>query len=165
MGLDAAVFCDCVEKGRLTVPHPYPRQLYIARNGAPEIRSKDRTKVDEHDQWMELPPCKHSEMMLEGCHINMWFVSRLYDLLSDALRKRGQQCPVLLGKVLYSGAHCGDHLTVRDVRRLANELDQLKGVRLSQGALVEDAPEIPKTMKALRRLVKSALAINKPIAF
>jgi len=68
MGLDAVVFCDCVEKGRLMVQHPYPRLLYIARNGSPEIRSKDPGKVDEHDKWMDLrhAPCYWEKYFIAG---------------------------------------------------------------------------------------------------
>ena len=167
MGLDAVVFCDCVEMGCLTAPHPYPRLLHIASNGSPEIRSKDPAKVDAHDKWMDLPPCKHEQMMLDGCDLgNAWFVSHLHGALSGVLMKRGQACPVLLGKVLYSGTHAGDHLTVRDVQRLSHELDRLKGVPLSSAALSgEDARQIALAIKELRRLVKTALAVNKPIAF
>lgn len=167
MGLEAMVFCDCVEKGRLAVPHPYPQMLSIASNGSPEIRSKDPVKVEAHDNWMDLPPCKHEQMMLEGCELgNMSFISDLRSLLSGILKKRGQACPVLLGKVLYSGTHTGDHLTVRDVRRLSNELDLLKGAQLSAAALPgDDARQIALAMRELRRLVKTALAVNKPIAF
>jgi hypothetical protein len=90
MGLDAVVFCDCVEKGCLLVPHPYPRLLYIAGNGSPEIRSKDPAKIHEHDNWMDLPPCKHEGMMLAGCSVgNMMFVPHLRDILSDVATKRG----------------------------------------------------------------------------
>ncbi len=165
MGLDAMVFCDCVEKGRLRVPHPYPRSLYIASNGSPEIRSKDPLKVDEHDKWMNLPPCKHEQMLLPaGYSGSATHISHLHETLSGVLRKRA--CPVLLGKVLYSGTHCGDHLTVRDVRRLSNELDQLKEALPSVTALSgEDAQEIALVIKELRRLVKTALKVNKPIAF
>src|ERR1035441_4040137 len=81
MGLDAVVFCDCVEKGCLTVSHPYPRLLYIASNGSPEIRSKDPVKVDEHDKWMNLPPCEHEAMMLGGCNLgNAGSISHLYEI-------------------------------------------------------------------------------------
>jgi hypothetical protein len=100
MGLDAVVFCDCVEKGCLRVPHPYPRLLYIANNGSPEIRSKDPVKVDEHDKWMNLPPCEHEGMMLPGSYgSNMNHISYLYRILSAMSRKHGPACPVLLGKV------------------------------------------------------------------
>jgi hypothetical protein len=167
MGLDAVVFCDCVEKGCLLVPHPYPRLLYIAGNGSPEIRSKDPAKIHEHDNWMDLPPCKHEGMMLADCSVgNMMFVPHLRDILSAVATKRGHACPVLLGKVLYSGTHCGDHLTLRDVGRLSNELDSLKGAKLSTAALSgEDAQQIATAMRDLRRLVKTSLAVIKPIAF
>jgi len=141
--------------------------LYIASNGSPEIRSKDPGKVDEHDKWMELPPCKHKGMMLAECSVgNMTLVPQLCDILSAVSKKRGRACPVLLGKVLYSGTHCGDHLTVRDVGRLSNELDWLKGAKLpAAGPSGEDAKEIATAMRDLRRLVKTALAVTKPIAF
>jgi hypothetical protein len=167
MGLDATVFCNCVETGRLTVPHPYPRLLFIAPNGCPEIRSKDPAKIDEHDQWMELPPCKHQQMICDGCHLgNTWFISHLRSVLLVVSSKRGQACPVLLEKVLYSGTHTGDHLSVKDVGRLSNELERLKGARLSAAALsVEDGRQVASSMRELRRLTKNALAINKPVAF
>ncbi len=167
MGLDAVVFCDCVEKGCLTVPHPYPRLLHIASNGSPEIRSKDPIKVDEHDKWMNLPPCEHEAMMLAGSNLgNAGSISRLYEILSGVMTGHGRTYPVLLGKVLYSGTHCGDHLAVRDVRRLSTELDRLKAAIPSATALSgEDARQIALAIKKLRRLVKTALAVNKPIAF
>jgi hypothetical protein len=136
MGLDAVVFCDCVEKGRLTVQHPYPRLLYIARNGSPEIRSKDPGKIDEHDKWMDLPPCEHEGMMLPGAYqASASHISHLNRIFSSVFRTYHQACPVLLGKVLFSGTHCGDHLAVRDVRMLSNELDRLKEAIPSATAL------------------------------
>ena len=88
MGLDATVFCDCVERGRLTVPHPYPGLLYIASNGSPEIRTKDPAKVEKHDQWIDLPPCKHEQMRVDGCDLgNAWFITDLYGILSSGLNR------------------------------------------------------------------------------
>jgi hypothetical protein len=167
MGLDAVVFCDCVEKGRLTVPHPYPRLLYIASNGSPEIRSRNPAKVDEHDKWMNLPPCEHEGMMFDACNLgNAGSISHLYEVLSGAITGRRRAYPVLLGKVLYSGAHTGDYLAVTDVRRLSAELDQLREAMPSMAALSgEDARRIELAVGELRRLVKSALAVIKPIAF
>jgi hypothetical protein len=166
MGLDAAVFCDCVEKGCLTVPHPYPRLLYIASNGSPEIRSKDPIKIDEHDKWMNLPPCEHEDMMLDGCELgNAGSIAHLYKILSGALTKPEQTYSVLLRKVLYSGTHFGDHLTIRDVRRLESELDRLEKMEPWTALLREDARHIASVTGMLRRLVKTALAVNKPIAF
>ena len=65
MGLDATVFCNCVEKGRLEVPHPFPERLYIDEDGRPEIRVDDLPyqsvlSLDEaHYAWLQSPPCKH----------------------------------------------------------------------------------------------------------
>lgn len=64
MGLDAVVFCDCVETNRLKVPHPFPKLLYVESNGSPEISSKSPAKIDKHDEWMNLPPCQHEGMMV-----------------------------------------------------------------------------------------------------
>lgn len=166
MGLDAVVFCNCVEKGCLTVPHPYPRLLYIASNGSPEIRSKDAAKVDEHDKWMNLPPCVHEDMMLDGCRLgNAGSISHLYEILSEVTTAPGRTYPVLLGKVLYDGTHCGDHLTIRDVRRLSSELDRLEKMKPRTAILREDVRQLASATGMLRRLVKTALAVNKPIAF
>ena len=166
MGLDAMVFCDCVEKGRLTVPHPYPRLLYIDDNGSPEIRSKDPVEIDEHDKWMDLPPCEHEQMMLDDDYLgNAGHISRLYEILSGVAAGHARAFPVLLGKVLYSGTHCGDHLTIRDVRGLSSELDRLEKMHLPTALPPEDALQIASTASMLRRLVKAALTATKPIAF
>ena len=166
MGLDAVVFCDCVERGRLTVPHPYPRLLYISDNGSPEIRSKDPEEIDEHDKWMGLPPCEHEQMMLDSDHLgNAGHISRLHEILSGFATGRERACPVLLEKVLYSGTHCGDHLSVRDVRRLSSELNQLEKMKPPRALAHEDELHIASAIGLLRRLVNAALAAHKPIAF
>ena len=93
------VFCDCVEKGCLAVPHPYPRLLYIAVNGSPDIRSKDPVKVDEHDKWMDLPPCKHQQMILDGCELgNMWSISDFRSSRSGVLGKPRPRIYRITGK-------------------------------------------------------------------
>src|SRR5579872_4168604 len=107
MGLDAAVFCDCVETKKLKVPHPFPRLLYVLKSGQPEIRSKDAAKIAAHDAWMELPPCKHEDMMVDGCSLgNAGGVA----VIREALKPRRTTFPILLNKVFYSGTHCGDFL-------------------------------------------------------
>jgi hypothetical protein len=167
MGLDAVVFCDCVEKKRLKVPHPYPRRLFIKANGSPEIRSEDSDEIDRHDQWMELPPCKHESMMMDGCDVgNVWYVNRVYDALAAVLKPPLPRCPVLLGKVLYDGTHTGDHLTRGQVQKLATELQQLKKVDLKAAGLGDDDRKAVKDIIAkFTRLTRTAQRINKPIAF
>jgi hypothetical protein len=93
-------------------------------------------------------------------------VSYLYKIVSGMFRKLGQVCPVLLEKVLFSGTHCGDHLTVRDVQSLSDELDRpQKALPSATTLLPEDARLVRSAIQELRRLVKAALKVNKPIAF
>jgi hypothetical protein len=166
MGLDACVYCDCVEKNRLSTPHPYPKQLYIERNGSPEIRSVDSAKQEKHDAWIQATPCKHDEMTVDDAYLgNAGFIG----LLRDALRGASSMlpaCPVLLSKVLYSGTHTGDFLSPVQVSLLHEELQQLKAVDLRASGLPR--PQIKPCLSLLaelERLSKSALKIRKPIAF
>ena len=109
MGLDAVVFCGCVEKDRLKSPHHFPHLLYIAPNGCPEIRSSSRTKIEQHDDWMR-HACKHEDMMVGGDHLgNVSSIEFLQQALRRAVRSPGRDFPALWKKVIYSGAHCGDH--------------------------------------------------------
>ena len=67
MGLNAVVYCDCVEKGRLTRPHPRPDQLFIDERGAPDISSDDPRDIEAHDRWESLRPCEHERFWLIEC--------------------------------------------------------------------------------------------------
>ena len=167
MGLDAVVFCDCVEKKRLKVPHPFPKLLYVESNGSPEIHSKNPAKVDKHDEWMALPPCQHQGMVAAGFYLgNMTLVERVCNALEAVLRHPLPRCPVLLKKVLYCGTHTGDHLTLTQVRRLAVELQQLKELDLEKTDVSSaDLRFIRSVAAKLRRLTRVALEIKKPIAF
>ena len=68
MGLEAVVFCDCLERGKLKSPHPFPELVYVAPNGAPEIHSKNDREIEQHDDWME-SACRHESMMIDGCRL------------------------------------------------------------------------------------------------
>jgi hypothetical protein len=163
LGLDAFVFCDCIEKGRLSIPHPWPRLLFIGPNGSPEIRSGSAARVAAHDDWMELPPCRHDQMMLDSCHLGS---ATHISLLRESLVGKDKNYPVLLDQVFYSGTHCGDHLEVEDVRTLSAELARLRETKLlTVAGRGKDTTEFISTIKNLRRLAKAALSINKPLAF
>jgi len=167
VGLDAFVFCDCVEKRRLKVAHPYPRLLSIQSNGSPSIRSDDCDKQDEHDRWMELPPCKHDEMLADGAWLgNAGWIDHIHSTLASVLQPPLPRCPVLLGRVTYDGTHCGDHLTVGKVKKLAAELQQLRRIDLRKvGVPAAEIKAVRNLIKQLEGLVKTAVRLNKPIAF
>jgi hypothetical protein len=167
MGLDAVVFCNCVETEKLKVPHPFPRLLHIKNDGRPAIRTNDAAKLAAHDAWMTLPPCKHGDMMVDGCSLgNASGVGVIYDALSRAQKSFRIPLPILLNNVLYSGTHCGDFLTLAQVRNLNVELKRLRRLKLTElGIATNDAKWIEETITNLARLVKVAQKVGKPIAF
>lgn len=167
MGLDAVVFCDCVEKKRLKVPHPYPRLLYVGKNGSPEIRSKNLAKMEKHDAWMELPPCKHDSMMVDGCNLGQaGLINHVSEAFESVLRPPLPTCPVLLRRVLYDGTHTGDYLTIPQVEKLRIELKDIKHLGLKKlDVPPRDFDLITLVVAELDRLVKASRRINKPIAF
>ena len=80
----------------------------------------------------------------------------------DALWGKRNLFPVLLGKVIYSGTHCGDHLSLHNVAKLRTELDRLKSIQTGDKDLDK---ELQVLRRKLEKLVHAALRINKPIAF
>jgi hypothetical protein len=163
MELEAFVYCDCVEKKRLRIPHPHPRLLYISSNGCPKVRTKDPALMREHTDWKESNPCtrrSHEGLIIAGYTLeNAWWITQILEVSP----KGRSRYPVLLGKVFYSSTHACDHLTVAQVRRLATELKKLRQ-HLRDFSSVEREFLLP-TMKALAQLVKVSLKIKKPIAF
>ena len=158
MGFDAFVFCDCYEKGRLKRLSPDARLVCLLPNGDLGCRSNKPEALDRFDAW-RLHACRHEQGMIAGAYLgNMWHVDRL----RVALLAQRRVFPVLLTKVLYCGTHTGDHLTLRNVAKLAIELEHLKSFRAGEKSL-------DKHLQALRhklqRLVRVSLKIRNPIAF
>ena len=70
MPLIALVYCDCVEKGRLLIPHPRPDLLTTDANGMPTLSGGDAEDHEAHAQWMyDQPSCAHEQFILIGGHI------------------------------------------------------------------------------------------------
>ncbi len=122
MGLDAFVYCDCIEKKRLRIPHPFPRLLHIYPSGAPDIRSRDEAKIQLHDECVASRPCEHEDLMLAGCYLgNASSIELIRTVISAAERQPCRKHPVLWSKVIYCGTHTGDWLNLAEVRRLKAE--------------------------------------------
>jgi hypothetical protein len=166
MGLDVTVYCNCVESGRITVPHPYPPKLYIDSSGSPEIRTEDMDEMLAHDRWQCLPPCEHREMKAFECRIgNGSHVARLRKTINSVFGERDSEYfPVLLGKVLYNGTHCGDHLSAAQASELALELTKLPTEK-PDGIRKEDWLEFEGSVADLTRACEVSSIMNKPIAF
>lgn len=165
MGLDAWVWCNCVETGQLVTPHPFPELLIVHESGAPEINSDDIEKVTAHDEWMYGSPCRHEDCTLLHHRIgNMSLVAGLRKAVSDLSDDAAAEYPVLWSEVIYSGIHCGDWLKVEEVKELKTELDRLGSRDLTQ-IDAEDAQFLRGFLQRIDELIEASLSVNKPIVF
>jgi hypothetical protein len=158
MGLDASVFCNCYEKNRVKCPPPHPELVYLYRDGALDCRSDDPKVVEAFDRWRK-KACRHEEGYAAGEYLgNMWYIP----WVREGLSRNFKRFPVLVYKVLYSGTHCGDWLTIRDVRKLEKELERLEAFHCGKEELDHG---LQRLRRQLQKLVRVALKLGKPIAF
>ncbi len=160
MGLNARVYCDCYEKGKLRKPPPQPELVYVEPSGERCLRW-DSPEADQHAfyDWMR-EACEHGPLGELVSHRlgNAALVGFLRGLLSDA----PDRFPVLLAKVVYEGAHSGDFLCPDDVERLLPEIDCLQGIHRDDQS-EEDL--IRGFERQMRELTAAALSVRKPIVF
>lgn len=159
MGLDAVVYCDCFETGKLKEPPPYPTLVFVGPNGGLDCESDDSETLAEFDQWLMSRACEHKNGMLAGHYIGN---AALVALLRVELEREGEKFPVLLGKVLYCGTHTGDYLSLDDIKDLKPELNRLDGFICSSE---ENPTYIKQFRQQMQELVEAALSVRKPIAF
>jgi hypothetical protein len=158
MGLDAVVFCDCYEKGRIKRLPPELSPVYVLPNGSLEPRSDDPEVLDRFDAW-RVHACRHEEGMIAGDYLgNAGYIA----CLVAAVWSQRKLFPILVSKVIYDGTHCGDYLSLRDVSKLAVELDRLKSLRTGDKSLDKN---LQLLRRKLEKLVTMSLKIKKPIAF
>ena len=158
MGLDAFVFCDCYEKGRLKRNPPDPNLVYSVPNGDLACRNKDSKVLDRFDRWRG-KACEHEAGMVAGDWLGN---ASMVGSIRKELSRRPRDFPTLLKRVVCSGTHCGDHLTLKMVAKLQMELDRLKAHRSGNKELDRG---IQKLRRQLQKLVRASIKIGKPIAF
>jgi hypothetical protein len=161
MGLDAVVYCDCYEKGRLRVSPPVGALLHIAVNGALECDS-DRIPFDAvlaFDEWRASKACGHEKGILLQHRLGN---TALVALLRSELQREPNRFPILLTKVVHSGIHGGDYLPIETIPELQRELDLLSTFKCS----TREADEFMSQFKIrMVELASTALSVTKPIAF
>ena len=158
MGLDATVYCNCFETGRLKEPPPCP-SVSIASDGSLECGSEDLNTVLAFDQWLLHRACAHPNgVLLHHCIGNLAQVG----FLRNELEKNGGMFSVLLAKVLYGGAHSGDYLSLDDVRAARTELERLDNFVCSSE---EHQADVEAFRRQMFELTDVALRVAKPISF
>jgi len=157
MGLNACVYCDCFQQGRLRVPAPV--RVTAASDGSvgPAVGSS----VDEQkqfDDWRR-SACEHPG----GVYLSRRLGN--VDLIGGiraTLARTPDLYPVLLTRVVYSGSHSGDALSREFFDQLSTELDDLVRAQTRDAResdwLLSFAAEIRRVLTAGRRM-------KQPIVF
>ncbi len=159
MGLDAVVYCNCYETGK-AVPPAQPELVYVEDSGAIDFRWEQAGPNQSLlEQWLA-QGCEHGLrfQLITRRLGNISQISALHTMLS----KFAESFPMLLGKVLYDGAHTGDYIAANEVARLATELEHLLYVK---GRTADDENALRDFERQMRELVLASQSVAKPIAF
>jgi len=80
--------------------------------------------------------------------------------LHNTLRKTGLPLRITLGKILYSGSHCGDELSTSDVCGLVDEIELM-----SASAIAKSEDFVQGFCRQMSELADCALRLGRPIVF
>jgi hypothetical protein len=163
MGLNAVVYCDCIENGRVSIPHPRPDLLFIDEKGAPDISSTNPLDIEMHERWESLRPCQHEHFwLIEHWLGNVSLLGSIRALLKQYSSDPEREYPVLWSKVIYDGSHSGDFLTSDAVWRLSAEMDRLSSM---EHLPTSDTATLVELLRKLEDLAWASQSVNKPISF
>jgi len=161
MGLDARVYCDCYEKGRLREPPPPDVLVRLAPDGGIESLRNDCPieAMIQFDDWRQHRACEHQGgVMLHHRLGNIGTVA----LLRTELQQEASLFPILMNKVLYNGIHAGDYLPVDLIPPLEREVESLARRRCNNRSSENFMKQFQTQMA---ELIAAAHAMSKPIVF
>jgi hypothetical protein len=111
------------------------------------------------DEWTNHRACDHPDGILLQHQIGN---AAQVGLFRSELERHASTFPILLTKVLYSGTHGGDYLTLDETAALKVELDRLASfVCLTQS----DQGYVDWFRQQMMELVEAATRVRKPISF
>lgn len=161
MGLDACVFCDCYEMGKVNVPPPQPELVFVNPETGQVLLHCGEPGADERlfDEWLA-SACEHGPIGQLVAHY-LGNTARI-SLLRTLFESTPERFPTLLAKVVYSGIHAGDALSLADVEQVAQEISTIRTLycdKDSQEAILR------KFERQMTELVRAARKVRKPIVF
>ncbi len=159
MGLDAVVYCDCFERGRLREPPPPGCNLSVSADGSLLCGSDDLEVQLAFDRWQLERACEHELGVL--LHHRIGNIALVAALRAE-LERQAETFPLLLSKVLYNGTHAGDFLAVEEVKSLPSEVGALQAMSCVQQGMAGLVREFAAQMAAL---VECSLGVGKPLVF
>jgi len=158
MGLDATVYCNCYKTGKIKTPPPHQELVEFENDGEISIITDDDNKYFEFEDWKK-NACEHTDMKLIHYRLgNISAIGHVKSLIENISVKKEYSFPVLMGKVIYSGSHAGDHLDLPDVAILITELNIAKEETTGD-------PLTQETINNLLDLCEKALSVENPIVF
>ena len=158
MGLDATVYCDCFETGRLKEPPPCA-SVFVSDDGSLGCGSEDLDALLAFDQWRCHRACDHPAGVL--LHHRLGNLTEV-GLIRSELQRDGSVFPNLLSKVLYSGTHAGDYLALEDISNIEVELERLSKFVC---AVQRNQELIDWFCRQMIELAEAAKRVGKPISF
>jgi hypothetical protein len=157
MGLDARVYCNCFETGKIKESPPESVLVFVTDDGSLECKSEDLDILLAFDQWLRFRACAHQDGIL--VHHRIGNIA-LVELLHKELKVEVESYPILLERVLYSGAHTGDYLAFADVENLRAEINNLSALQHTANQSL-----ITTFQRQMQELVAAALSTGNPISF
>lgn len=159
MTLQAVVFCNCFEKGRLRAPPPVGCRLWVAGDGALQCDSGDFYLQTSFACWLHDQACDHPDGILLRRELGGPTEIRL---LRSALSQVPNRYPVFQSCLLVTGDPSNESFISADFGALRAEIMALADVR-------NDDPETMPLLRWLQanltELLECAIFANKPIAF
>jgi len=159
MGLDATVYCNCFEEGRLRTPPLSEWKVYVCEDGCLNSGAKDIKLQMAFDAWYLEKACEHENGIL--VHHRIGNIS-LIAFLRKILASRAPDFPIILEKILYSGTHCGDFIEPEYFDELEKEINKLS---LFAATDQETKKALEKIQIQLSQLLQAASSVHKPIVF
>ena len=160
MGLDAYVACDCFRRGRLRSTPPVHWGVFVDEVGTVQCRLADEDDEWENfDRWVTEEACEHEECRLVWETVGNIGLVRL---LRNHIESLDDDFPVLLGGILYSGSHFGDHLNEDAMRALPNELRRLEDYSADNA---ETQGWVDQFVMLMKQLLEAHRQTGYPIGF
>jgi hypothetical protein len=158
MGLDAHVNCDCFEKGRMRTPPRAEWEVFVDEDGSRATRARDLETQLAFDEW-SCGACEHENGIVIHHRIGNMATVRY---IRGMLQQKPEDFPVIISKVVYSGVHAGDWLTVDEVNAMVAELDRLAQFHLPDPG---DEEWLRYFEKLMHELAECSLRFKKPLVF
>ena len=157
MKLQAYVFCDCFEQGRVKRPPPDPEIVGVPTNGDIWLSSPHASPISGIPNW-RYRACHHHGSITGGL-----LGHRLpLEVLHNAMLPHRRTFPIFVRKVLGCKPHTRfSHLTLKQVEQLQTELVRMKKLHLADRKCENELQYYRGQMK---QLVRAALKFQQPIA-